>query len=348
MVIKNISVILKIILTDLALKNYANTDITKLVQVTRAILVSHIRNSLSSIIFLCQKHGISINDIAIDCIADIFAKGEDGKYPKLENFFHSLRNPISDMPEIEIFLAWKSLLLKLAESQVSHLYAQIDPAGFKIQRNIKETIANCDFFRLHKNVNGTVLIIPSYELFNTFPPVQIEEIESDFLYAAKQKRNTKDLLKNLHEILVDQTRFRKEIKLSDAVKLFKRAFNYSSDNDHFEEEFSEYHLANSFLDEMELEQICSKVLANVKEKILLNYFAKNRLTSSQSEAVYITINNLVYDWRKTGCSNHSLYKYFNENMNINEREYNLIIKDKIEYLVKLTKKEFSIYLISKE
>jgi len=347
-VIKNISIILKNILTDLSLKNYSNADIAKLVHISRAILVSHIRNTLSSAISLSQKQGVSINDIAIDCIAEVFQQSDDNRFPKLEKYFHSLRNPVSEMPEMEIFLAWKALLLKIADSQLAHMYAQFDPTGFKIIRNIKEAISKCDFFDLHKNVNGNVLLTPSYDLFNSLPPIQAEDIINDFLYAVKEKRNTKDLLKILHDILIEQTIYRKEIKLSEVVKLFKSVFNYPLDNNHYDEEFSENILAHSFLDEFELEQICSKVLANIKEKILLNYFVKGKLTASQSEAVYLTIYNLVFDWRKTGSSNNSLYNYFNENMKINEREYNLIIKDKIEYLVKLMKKEFLLYLIPEE
>ncbi|MFA7287994.1 MAG: hypothetical protein WC055_03850 [Melioribacteraceae bacterium] len=348
MVIKSISVILKNILTDLSFKNYSNADITKLVHISRAILVSYIRNSFSSAVSLCHKQGISINDIAIDCIAEVFQQTENNHIPKLESYFSSLRSPISEMPDKEIFLTWKALLIKIAKTQIAHTYAQYDPSGFKIQRNIKEVIAHIEFFNLYKNVNGIFLIIPTYELFNSLPPINAEDIESDFLFAVKEERNTKNLLKILHDLLIEQSRFRKEIKLTEAVKLFKKVFNYTSDDLHYDEEYSEFSLANSFAEEIELEQICSKVLENVKEKILVNYLFKGKLTTTQSEAIYLTIDNLVLDWRNSGNNNSSLYEHFKKFMEISESEYELLIKAKIEYLVKITKREFSLYLFSNE
>lgn len=299
---------------------------------------------MSSILHLCEKQGISINDIAVDCIAEIFEKDINNKYRRLDSFFESLVTPVNDIAEKEMFLAWKGLLIKIAESQTARMYAQYDPAGFKIQRNIKETVPATEYFYLYKNVTGTYLIIPENENKDKLPSLQAEDIESEFITIVKDRRNTRELLKVLHDVIVEQKNYRKTIKLVEAVKLFKKVFDYGADSRFDNEEFIDKNIVISLAEELEVDEVCAKVLKSIKEKILLNYFVKGRLTAEQSEALYSTICDLVFDWTKTGGNNNTIYEYYSGNMKIDENEYDAIIKDKIEYLVKLAKKEFSIYL----
>lgn len=338
---------LKNILSDIFNENYRNADVGKLVQISRTIVTSYFRNTMSSVLYLCQKHGISITDIAVDCIAEIFEKDKDNRFYKLDSFFSALRMPITEIPEKEAFLAWKGLLIKLAQSHTAHMYAQFDPAGFRIQRNIKETVPATGYFYLHKNVAGVSLIIPGGGN-NNLPSIHAEDIESEFLAEVKDNKKTRELLKILHNVIYKQEQYRKEIKLSEAVKLFKRVFNYVTDNQYNDDELAYAKTPRSFSEEFEVDQICDKVLKIVKEKILLNYFVKGRLTAEQSDALYLTICDLVFDWSKTGGNHSSLYEYFSGKMEMQPDDYNEIIKDKIEYLIKIAKKEFSFYLISKE
>lgn len=317
--------------------------ITELVHLSRTIISGYLICAKSSVMQLTRLHGISLSDISYDCVGELFKRNHKGNYQTLIKFFSSLRISIEVIPENELFFAFKSLLIQIADAHISRLYAKIDPAGAKIQRNIKDTVRKVDFFSVRKNVNGLYLIPKSQSENCKQPFIEVENIEHDFLSSADSTMTTKTLLRILFEIISAQESFRKGISLVDVVKLFKKIYSietkYSVD-----EEFIPVNTDCKF-NEVEQTEITANVLQKVNAKIEL-YYSKGKITPNQKDALYKTVNDIVQDWLETGASNISLFEYVNRYLKIDVKTYRKGIRDKLEYLVKYAKKEFSRRLLS--
>ncbi len=132
-------------------------ELCQLVQKTRNIVEAHLLHIRSSITRLCLTHGLTITDLAYDCIAEAFVKDENNQFICLHNFVESLREEINTLPDNEVFLAYKSFIIKIANTQLARLYAQIDPAGAKIHRNLRDCLKHSAKLKLINDYRGYMI-----------------------------------------------------------------------------------------------------------------------------------------------------------------------------------------------
>lgn len=339
---------LKGILSRVFDEKYNFKDITELVRISRVVIESHLRNSRNLSVSLCRAQGISMHDLAYDSIAEVFEKDGTNNFPILKHFFSSLSQSVDELPSDEVYFAYKAMLLKIAYAQIAHLYAQHDPTGFKIQRNIKETVQRTNMFVMRKTVLGKVLVVADNCESGNLPYVDLEKLLLVFTEKSSNKKTSAELLNVLCNCLMQQNEFRKEIKLSDAVYLFKSLFEITDERSSDETDSLEKKLSNNFYEHFEIEQITNKVLEKIKSRIFIDYYSRGKLTRQQSEALYLSITDVVRDWIVFGKNHVSYYDYLTKYIEIKPEDYHDIIRDKFEYLIKQTRKDFALYLMSKE
>ena len=339
---------LKGILSRIFHEKYNFKDITELVRISRVVIESHLRNTGNLSVGLCRTHGITVPDLAYDSIAEVFEKDSSNNFSTLKHFFSSLRLSIDELPGDEVYFAYKAMLLKIAYVQIAHMYAQFDPAGFKIQRNIKETVLRTNMFVMRKTVLGKVLVVAGNCEAENLPYIDPAKLLQEFREKSLNKKTSAELLGVLYNCLMQQNEFRKEIKLSDAVYLFKFLFEITDERSSGETDSFEEMLANNFYENFEIEQITNNVLEKIKTRIFIDYYSRGKLTKQHSEAIYFSIADVVRDWVSFGKNHVSYYDYLTKYIQIEPVDYRDIIKDKFEYLIKQTRKEFALYLMSKE
>ncbi len=82
--------------------------------------------------------GIQRNDVAYDCIADLFQKDEKGNYVKLQAFFNSLN--IQSLSNQEILSHLRRIVSSRVNQGLFRIYQEAYPSLGKIIRNIKVSI----------------------------------------------------------------------------------------------------------------------------------------------------------------------------------------------------------------
>jgi hypothetical protein len=213
-------------------------------------------------------------------------------------------------------------------------------------RNIKESLP-FENLALRKTILGTMIFISGSEDYDKLPYLTFENFERDFILIATGNLSTKDLLRIILAILVEQENFRKEINLIDAVNLFKKY--YKVDQSLLREDgLFENIVVNSFVDQLEIDHIYSSVLQKIREKIFIDYFSKGKLTLEQTKAVDGAITDIAYDLLNMGKNHTSFYDYLYKHLSIDREEYEIKFKSKLEYLVKRIRIEFGNYFYTKE
>jgi len=68
-------------------------ELTELVKLSRIIIRSYLNNIRQSVTYLCQQQGLTINDLAYECIAEVFARDGDKKFYLFFFYFIFKKNP---------------------------------------------------------------------------------------------------------------------------------------------------------------------------------------------------------------------------------------------------------------
>jgi hypothetical protein len=293
----------------------------------------------NSITHLCLHHGLTITDLSYDCIAEAFSKDENDNYQKLINFSKALRENFTALPDLEIFLAYKSFLICLADAQLARLYAQSDPVGAKIHRNIRDSVKKSDSLLIERDYRGLILKLKDNDTdqLDEFPR---EELEHEIMMNIDYLRTIPELLNVCRDVLIRQKKYRTSIPVVDVVQIFRKIYQGDHTIDEEEDIF-----ASEGLTKFEIEQLCSEVLLSLKEKIFLTYLARGKVDRKAAEAIYNAFRDMLEDWCCGEESKSSIFQYLKVHLPIDEERYEDVYRTKMEYLLKIAREEFAARLM---
>lgn len=316
-------------------------ELVGLVQLSRAIIERYLIHLRPSLAQLCVNQGLTFSDLAYDCIAEAFARGSGMTFPQLNNFFTRLSKNLNDSPEEEVFLAYRMFLTRVADSQLARLYAQSDPDGAKIYRNIREQVKHNSTLAIHRDFRGNVLIPLDAEPLDhlqEFPP---DELERRIVSQSDHALTTPQFLKILHDILVQQSFYRRSIPVVDVVQIFKQAYRHDVST------LAELGdpLSAEGLTDYDIERMCGEVEIVLKEKIVLAYYARGKITKRQAEAMIDAFRDILEDWIRSAEQQVNLYQHLHRYLSIDQRAYESHFRAKMEYLLKIARKEFAARLL---
>lgn len=334
---------LKVILCALSEDSLSYHQLVELVKITRGFAASYLKNYKRESIYFAANNGIDINDLVTDSISDIFEKDSDNQLYNLRKFIESLNQPIADIESKRIFLAFYSLVVRFVSIQIARIYADFDPNGARIHRNVQEAAKKLDYIDIVKSKQGTFFILKNSTGASSKNYFPYDEFERDFLSLTNGRSGTRGLLCLIFEHLKNQNIYRQEISLTDVVKLFKSFYRYEQKVVD-EEEFTQLSSESKLMEATEVEQIVNKVVENIKHKIFIDYYTKGKVNEAQALGLVETINAILYDWITLGDNGRTNFEYLSKFINISKEEYQTAFKSKLEYLIDITKKQLLVYL----
>jgi hypothetical protein len=315
------------------------SEMTELVYLCRSVIDAYLNSTRRSITRLCLTQGLTITDLSYDCIAEIFARNEQNKFPQIENFTGVLREPLDVIPDNDLFLAFKQFLICITDAQLARLYAQSDPAGAKIHRNIRDTVKNSKLFRLERDFRGLILR-PTIDFAEHLEQYPREELERALFDRIDHQITTPDLLNIIYTILIEQHTYACSIPLVDIVQIFKKVYHGD-----LNVENCSCDISSESLTQFEIDRVCSQIELSLKEKILLTYLARGKVDRKEAEAMFDTFKDLLEDWCNSEESQTSIFNYFKQYLPVTEEQYESLYRSKMEYLLKIAREEFRIRLM---
>ena len=334
---------LKLSFTNVLTEKPSEREIAVLIKHSRNILTVHIRKTKPHILPLCQKFGFDLSDLAIDCLSEMFSRKENDSFYLLKKFCSSLNSQIEHIAGHEFYLAYKKFLAVVADKQIAGLYAEWDPNGFRITRNIKETVRKIEGIELASLPIGYKLRFNVTTSDDKIHAADIDTLKFEFIKKAKGKNNTGDLLNTLLEVTKEYYGSVSELPLYDVVNLFKDYYGYETKNDFLEE----VTLGGNFeYETVELNQIKNKITHEIELKIYIDYYLKNKINKEQAGALRLVIKDVIDTWINHGEEIDALYERFNTHYKISRSDYVDFVKTKLEYLIKETKKKFINYIFA--
>jgi hypothetical protein len=283
---------------------------------------------------LSQLHGLSLDDLAYDCIADLFQQGADGEFQQLRTYFAGF--DIEQMEAEQLAVLFRRLVLGKVSNGVFRLYNEIDPVLGRILRNIKLGIASLKSFD-ETDRFGEPCIAPTLcDELNHLRPVERDQLIEGLGAMISGSERIPDLLSALSVYLRGQSIHSRVVPILQAALAFRELFALRLPA----EEQVENPVEVMIESDTERSIICaSRAIQTEYERV---YIDTEKIPHSTWEAYFAIIETSL---RKKFCrddgSDFSLFRGMQEQVpNLSRKEYQRLHRSKLEHLHRLVEKRF--------
>ena len=123
--------------------------------------------------------GLPLEDLALDCFADLFERSEDGRFEQIATYFESIQ--WQDLRDEELYMALRRLVFSKVNDGLFQRYRGTDASLAKIIRNIKNAVKANPGFSLVRHKRELWLVAGGEGTVLTSLPTAPSEILEAFL-----------------------------------------------------------------------------------------------------------------------------------------------------------------------
>ncbi len=322
---------LRTLIKNLASGSVSHSELSRAIHICRSIVESHLEHHRGSLVQICALNGLSVIDLATDCIGDIFARDDLGNFHHFQKFVESLNQPLDETSGRDLFLAFISFVLRFARTQLARIYSQSDPTGARILRNIKDSLENSTCLAIGEDYRGYVVKPKAVDALDHRPSYPLTQIEAELFALRGAASSTPELLDKLASILTEQKEYRRSMSLIDVVQVIKSLFERLAPSD-ASMDFGELDRTAE-----DLVEIKNSALGVVNEKIISTYLLKGKMSKSEAQILSQTMSSIISGWFAHGTSDKSYYGHLTALAAMSEQEYESFWRKKIEYLARIAR-----------
>ncbi len=301
---------------------------------------------------------IELEDMAIDCIAELFSGDGHGNFPQLIRYYQPKFDENANITDQEVLVLTRRLVVRKTKQELSRIFRERDPEGAKIVRNIKVAIRSSDHLHIFKDMGKEFVFYKNGFFIDESLPVNLHEyahflrksnppIPDDYLVTRfmnlynptdSVSNSINKLLENIHAL----DHFQNYISIEKIVKLIR-----SVKFDAFKERMRVDDNVPTPLDELESKEIESYiglVMETIWDKIDSQYLSTGKLTAEKATIYNKALRDVLYDLiqKKDNSSYFRNLKYYLPDLT--QRDYRQFERSIFEYLAKVAKREFRKYL----
>ena len=301
---------------------------------------------------------IELEDMSIDCIAELFSTDGNGKFPQLQKYFgpHFEENP--KISEEDVLVLLRRLVVRKTKQELSRIFRERDPEGAKIVRNIKVAVRNSLKLNTFHEMGKEFIFYSNGFDIDTLDQDSNEEL--DIYLRRKNLQIPADLLEttfletydpndsvsaSIQRLLVeihDFSEYQNFLSLDIIVRLL-RGIKIKT----FRERMAEEDCVPTPLDQLEAKEIESYinvVMENIWSKIDSLYIKAGKIEKNKAEIYQKALRDVLYDLiQKKDSSSYfrNLQFYLPE---LTQRDYRQNERSVFEYLAKVAKRDFRKHL----
>jgi hypothetical protein len=282
-------------------------------------------NSINELIFLCRKIALvhlrrkavtgrlhpdictmPLDDLAIDCIADLFQQDDDGNIVQVRSYFEGL--PIENISDEDLLTHLRRLICGRVNQSIFRIYNEMDPSLGKILRNMKLAVQALYNFDMVDRFGENCIIPSNCKSFEQLPVVDRAELESQLRKYANGSESIPELMAILSRYLREQTENSRIVPLTAVAFIFRSIYSNRIDM-----ETGETFIEDQFIvgdTTSIIQEVCSRMMSENEAK----YVRKKK--DGERSSFYESLSSLIPGMTK--------------------EEYRKRHKAKIEYLARLT------------
>lgn len=203
---------------------YTRAQLSAFVQKCYALALPAIRKKIALGKINLDLIPLGEQDIVYDCIADLFARDKDLKFPQLIAYFSKHLADTGEPSDALLTMLLRRLVLGKINQNIIRLYAESDPALGKILRNLKLGIERTRLFDQVDHFGETCLVPRDVDLLLFARPMPSDLIRRRFLESVLVHNTVPEMLTRLHDILVSQNDYQRTVTLAEIALLIKEIY----------------------------------------------------------------------------------------------------------------------------
>lgn len=305
----------------------SKVQINLLIETAQSYAYTYLKYRYKNLNKLFLSEDLTLQELAIDSIAQIFERDDEGKFIKLIDAFDNWQPPIETEEAALFFL--NRMAGKSVEKYVSELLRDSDPFFSKILDSITYYIEKNAYKK--KQILGTTYIVEndSKLKIGCLPDGQLlADIPSELF------QDVSTILPKLFEYIKTNTSYEVAIPLNVLVmriKKLKTSLVYFSEKVEVSKDII-------------IESILDSAFNSTMEKLRESYTQTGKLSAEESCGIEKAIHSIILDMRDGGI-NPGLHKYFLEQFpKLTPRDYETKYQNVFEYLYKFLRKEIAVQI----
>ncbi|MCP9291478.1 hypothetical protein [Gracilimonas sediminicola] len=315
-------------------------SINRLCDHFRRISVAYLRTKANRNNLLLSHLYKNIDDLALDCIADLF--GQEGDcLSQIEGYLDDTE--IEKLKESEVATKLRRLIFSKVNEGLYRNYRNFDPSLSKIIRNLKRTLDEGKVEGARYDSNTGDIEFEEKDKPRANMPEEILEIKLSS--ALSRISNTVDAVQELKNILIEEREYSSKVSLVSFAVILRKSFAYRLEM----EEKDKLGNSMSLYKERELHTFIKNCIATERVQLFQTYVSSGKINEKHFEKYLLVVKDiLVADFIKhsprEGYFEHFEF-YFPE---ISYERYRDEYRKIIEYMAKGIRQRLLLVLKNEE
>jgi len=278
----------------------------------------------------------SLDDLALDCIADLFERAPDGSFPELQRYFEEIDIEAMDPPAA--LAALRRLVFSAAGDRLFACYRAADPSLGRVIRTVKRTVREMDDARLRRLAGRLHVCGLEVRSISQALPLSPERLEALLTTHVADSTCTRDLVRASVSVLRD-TASTFQYPVSRLAQAIRGATVRVGDADAGAPEVVEVR-SEGFRKE-ELQRFLQRSVTEVQRAKRSSYVSTGKLEASRYEAYFDAIATyLCAQYIPPGRPSLTHYEALQEHLDVTRTDYRDAHRHVFEYLLRQVRAAF--------
>ncbi len=310
-----------------------DADVRELVLLCRTIALVFLRKKARSGRLFRDYSSLHLEDLAWDCVADLFNRDEQGTLLQIKAYFDGI--DLNGSSEELLLTHLRRLVFSRVNQSIFRNYGEADPALSKIIRNMKLAIQSLRNFvpvdRYGEQCISPSLCDPAHHL----PGMDREEMERQFRPVLSPNDTIPEMLAKVSKGLREQSDFSRTVSLVALAQLFRSVYE-TSQSEPEQADGAEHRLAVEDCRRI-IDAACDRISAHYRGKYVGAKGVPAQMFDGYFTAIRRSLSRRLID--RDG-EEFSLYEAMREQFpSLTEESYAKDHKAKLEYLLRLAFKD---------
>ncbi len=166
---------------------------------------------------------IPLEDLALDSIADLFQRDDNGTFIQLKVYFDGLS--FEKLSNEEVLAYLRRLIFARVNQSILRMYHEADPTFGKILRNLKLAVQSIQSFTIVERLGEQCIVPTGCDSFEHLPPMEQNELEVSLRVIANGSENVPTLLARLSVVMREQVSNSRILPITLVVQVFRSLYD---------------------------------------------------------------------------------------------------------------------------
>jgi hypothetical protein len=298
-----------------------------------ALALAYIGRKVSAGRLETSRLGVSLDDLAVDCIADLFTRDDQGRFSVLQSYFSGA--DLRSMPESELLGLSRRLVFSAVNQQLFRIYGSYDPGFRKLLRNLKGAAHRAPGIQLVEHQGDTwVLFSANGAHGDGRPVIPPEYLEALLAQHISVRSSSGDMLRAVGLALSENPPYARGypfIGLASVLRQMLARMEVVDEPEH-----------DDAVSVAEIDRVLGDVLPGVLSEIGVRYIREGKLGQEVLEAYRLAVREiLLMEFGHGNGHDVSFYDILSTLLpGTTQAEYAEEHRSRLEYLVRVSRRRF--------